>query len=156
MARKYLVETFGCQMNFHDGERMSGLLEREGYEPATSEADADVIVINTCSVRERAEEKLYTRLGEIREVSATRLAPPIVAVAGCVAQQDGPAILARDRSADVIVGTQAVTRLPALIEEARARRQPMVSPDMWGETMTPGRSHRGESIPRGSCATTAR
>ena len=69
MARKYLVETFGCQMNFHDSERIAGLLEREGCVPAGSDADADVVVINTCSVRERAEDKLYTRLGELRELA---------------------------------------------------------------------------------------
>ena len=66
MARKYLIETFGCQMNVHDSERMAGLLEQAGYEPTADDRDADVIVINTCSVRERAEEKLYTRLGELR------------------------------------------------------------------------------------------
>ena len=66
MARKYLIETFGCQMNFHDSERMAGLLDQAGYEPTDSDSDADVIVINTCSVREHAEEKLYTRLGELR------------------------------------------------------------------------------------------
>src|SRR5215210_6211518 len=69
MSKKYLIETFGCQMNFHDSERMAGLLEQAGYEAAADDCDADVIVINTCSVRERAEEKLYTRLGEIRETS---------------------------------------------------------------------------------------
>ena len=66
MARRYLIETFGCQMNVHDSERMAGLLEQAGYEPTDDDRDADVIVINTCSVRETAEEKLYTRLGEIR------------------------------------------------------------------------------------------
>jgi len=66
MAKKYLIETFGCQMNFHDSERMAGLLDQAGYEPTIEQTDADVIVINTCSVREHAEEKLYTRLGEIR------------------------------------------------------------------------------------------
>ena len=64
---KYLIETHGCQMNAHDSERMAGLLEQAGYEPASDDSDADVIVINTCSVRERAEEKLFTRLGEIRQ-----------------------------------------------------------------------------------------
>ena len=58
---KYLIETFGCQMNVHDSERMAGLLEAAGYEPTTDDADADVVVINTCSVREHAEDKLYTR-----------------------------------------------------------------------------------------------
>ena len=64
---KYLIETHGCQMNVHDSERMAGLLEQAGYEPTADDGDADVIVINTCSVRERAEEKLFTRLGEIRQ-----------------------------------------------------------------------------------------
>ena len=65
MPRRYLIETFGCQMNIHDSERMAGLLEQAGYEPTADDRDADVIVINTCSVRERAEEKLFTRLGEM-------------------------------------------------------------------------------------------
>ena len=63
---KFFIETYGCQMNVHDSERMAGLLEQAGYEPTSDARDADVVVINTCSVRERAEEKLYTRLGEIR------------------------------------------------------------------------------------------
>ena len=66
MAKKYLIETFGCQMNFHDSERMAGLLEQAGYDRTGDDREADVIVLNTCSVREKAEEKLHTRLGEIR------------------------------------------------------------------------------------------
>ena len=65
---KYFIETHGCQMNVHDSERMAGLLEQSGYDPADTDLDADLIVINTCSVRERAEDKLYTRLGEIKEM----------------------------------------------------------------------------------------
>src|SRR5215470_5285087 len=95
MARKYLIETFGCQMNVHDSERMAGLLDQAGYEPTTDQADADIVVINTCSVRERAEEKLYTRLGELRQLAAEQGHDPIVAVAGCVAQQEGDALLRR-------------------------------------------------------------
>ncbi len=86
---KYLIETHGCQMNVHDSERMAGLLEQAGYEPTADDGDADVIVINTCSVRERAEEKLFTRLGEIRQAGIERGTRPVVAVAGCVAQQEG-------------------------------------------------------------------
>ena len=67
---KYFIETYGCQMNVHDSERMAGLLEQAGYEATAEARDADVVVINTCSVRERAEEKLYTRLGEIRQAAA--------------------------------------------------------------------------------------
>src|SRR5947208_6267603 len=107
MPRKYVIETFGCQMNFHDSERMAGLLEQAGYEAATDAADADLVVINTCSVRERAEEKLYTRLGELRQMAIEIGHDPIVAVAGCVAQQEGEALAARSSGvADVIVGTQ--------------------------------------------------
>src|SRR5262245_6691267 len=92
LAKKYLIETFGCQMNVHDSERMAGLLEQAGYEATGDAADADVVVINTCSVRERAEEKLYTRLGELRQLAAEQGHDPIVAVAGCVAQQEGEAM----------------------------------------------------------------
>jgi tRNA-2-methylthio-N6-dimethylallyladenosine synthase len=119
MARRYLIETFGCQMNVHDSERMAGLLEQAGFEAADDAIDADVVVINTCSVRERAEEKLYTRLGELRQLALEHGHDPIVAVAGCVAQQEGAAIARRGRGvADVIIGTQAIRRLPMLVEQA--------------------------------------
>jgi tRNA-2-methylthio-N6-dimethylallyladenosine synthase len=119
LARKYLIETFGCQMNVHDSERMAGLLEQAGYEATDEAADADVVVINTCSVRERAEEKLYTRLGELRQMGTELGHDPIVAIAGCVAQQEGEALLKRSPGvADVIVGTQAIRKLPMLIEQA--------------------------------------
>ena len=127
MARKYLIETFGCQMNVHDSERMAGLLEQAGFEPTDDAVDADVVVINTCSVRERAEEKLYTRLGELRQLAREQGHDPIVAVAGCVAQQEGEAILRRSAGvADVIVGTQAIRRLPMLVERASVGRAPAV------------------------------
>ena len=119
MARKYLIETFGCQMNVHDSERMAGLLEQAGYEATDEAAEADVVVINTCSVRERAEGQLYTRLGELRQMAAEDGRDPIVAVAGCVAQQEGEAIFARAPGVtDVIVGTQAIRKLPMLVEQA--------------------------------------
>ncbi len=118
---KYLIETHGCQMNVHDSERMAGLLEQAGYEATTDDGDADVIVINTCSVRERAEEKLFTRLGEIRQQGLERGARPIVAVAGCVAQQEGSAILTRSTAVDVVIGTQNIRRLPMLVAEAASR-----------------------------------
>ena len=126
MARKYLIETHGCQMNVHDSERMAGLLEQAGYEATQDDRDADVIVINTCSVRERAEEKLFTRLGEIRHAATERGVRPVVAVAGCVAQQEGAKILQRSSAVDVVVGTQNLKRLPLLVEEAVQR--PVGSP----------------------------
>jgi tRNA-2-methylthio-N6-dimethylallyladenosine synthase len=130
---KYLIETHGCQMNVHDSERMAGLLEQAGYEPTADDTDADVIVINTCSVRERAEEKLFTRLGEIRQQGLERGTRPVVAVAGCVAQQEGSRILSRSSAVDVIVGTQNIKRLPMLVGQAAtaagAGRQPLVDID---------------------------
>ena len=123
MARKYLIETFGCQMNFHDSERMAGLLEQAGYEATEDDGDADVIVINTCSVREKAEEKLFTRLGEIHYAGGQTGERPIVAVAGCVAQQEGEAILQRSKAVDVIIGTQNLKRLPMLVNAAVQRRE---------------------------------
>src|SRR5207237_1220968 len=121
MARKYLIETHGCQMNVHDSERMAGLLEQAGYEATQDDRDADVIVINTCSVRERAEEKLFTRLGEIRQMAIDDGARPVVAVAGCVAQQEGSRILQRSSAVDVVLGTQNLKRLPMLVEQAIER-----------------------------------
>ncbi len=124
----YAIEAYGCQMNVHDGERLAGLLESDGYEPALNPDEADVVVINTCSVRERAEEKLFTRLGEIRARAEARGArPPVVAVAGCVAQQEGAAILRRSSLVDVVIGTQAAKQLPALVDRARqGSRAPLI------------------------------
>jgi tRNA-2-methylthio-N6-dimethylallyladenosine synthase len=132
MSRKYLIETFGCQMNFHDSERMAGLLEQAGYQPTDDDGDADVIVINTCSVRERAEEKLFTRLGEIRQMGVEQGHRPVVAVAGCVAQQEGARILQRSTAVNVIIGTQNLKRLPMLVDRATSepqRTRPMVDLD---------------------------
>src|SRR3979490_2282868 len=123
MARKYLIETFGCQMNVHDSERMAGLLEQAGFEAAADAAEADLVVLNPLRARERAEEKLYTRLGELRQMAAEQGHNPIVAVAGCVAQQEGEAILRRlPGVADVIIGTQAVRQLPMLVARAAQER----------------------------------
>ena len=126
MARKYRLETFGCQMNFHDGERIAGLLEADGFEPAASESEADLVVLNTCSVRERAEDKLHHRLAEIRGVARAAGRRPTVAVTGCVAQQDGAKLIKSDPSIDVVVGTQALKQLPGLVREATERKARLV------------------------------
>jgi tRNA-2-methylthio-N6-dimethylallyladenosine synthase len=126
VSRRYLIETHGCQMNYHDSEQMAGLLEAAGFESTDDERDADVVVINTCSVRERAEEKLYTRLGELRQLEVDTGHGPIVAVAGCVAQQDGAAMLKRAPLVDVIVGTRRVRMLPMLVDQAQATRRTQV------------------------------
>ncbi len=115
MAKKACIETFGCQMNVHDSERMAGLVEQAGYELTDDVGDADLVVINTCSVREKAEEKLFGRLGALGRGDGER---PLVAVTGCVAQQEGGRILERSANVDVVVGTQALRRLPLLVDRA--------------------------------------
>lgn len=136
---KYLVETFGCQMNQHDSERMAGLLEGAGYERTDDDRDADVIVINTCSVREKAEEKLYTRLGEIRMMGEETGSRPVVAVAGCVAQQEGEKLLARTNGhvIDVLIGTQSLKRLPMLISEVRRSSTPRIDLNPYDDVSFP-------------------
>ena len=151
MARKYLIEPFGCQMNVHDSERMAGLLEQAGYESTDDAADADVVVINTCSVRERAEGQLYTRLGELRNLAASFGADQTVVVAGCVAQQEGDAIFKRSNGvADVVVGTQAIRRLPMLVDQAqsnRARALPVIDLNPYDEVTWPlGVTRRADPV----------
>jgi tRNA-2-methylthio-N6-dimethylallyladenosine synthase len=112
---KYFIETYGCQMNVHDSERIAGLLEASGYERAAGDADADLVVINTCSVREKAEEKLYTRLGDLKGQLRATGRVPMVAVTGCVAQQEGGRLIERSPLIDVVVGTQRLKMLPVLV-----------------------------------------
>jgi tRNA-2-methylthio-N6-dimethylallyladenosine synthase len=149
MAKRYLIETFGCQMNVHDSERMAGLLEQAGYEPTTCDADADVIVINTCSVREHAEEKLYTRLGELRVLRDETGHAPVVAVAGCVAQQEGEALLKKSngRVIDVIMGTQRLKMLPVLVDRAQQSPFPAVDTGLWDDVSFPlGITRRADPV----------
>jgi tRNA-2-methylthio-N6-dimethylallyladenosine synthase len=148
MARKYLIETFGCQMNVHDSERMAGLLEQAGYEPTDDVSDADVVVINTCSVRDRAEQQLYTRLGELRVLAAEHGHDPVVAVAGCVAQQEGEAILKRaNGTADVVIGTQAIKQLPMLVTRAESERRPLVDLNPYEDVSFPlGVTRRADPV----------
>ena len=149
MAKKYLIETFGCQMNFHDSERMAGLLDQAGYEPAQEDGDADVIVINTCSVREHAEAKLYTRLGQLRVLRKETGRSPIVAVAGCVAQQEGAALIKRTNGGviDVVLGTQRLKMLPALIEKTEQSAFAEVEVNPWDDVTFPlGITRRSDPI----------
>ena len=122
MAKRYLIETFGCEMNVLDSERMAGLLEAAGYEEAPDAAEADVIVLNTCAVREKVEDKIFSRVGELRADALASGAAPIIAVAGCLAQQSGAAFFRRAGSVDVVVGTRAVRQLPLMVDEALRTR----------------------------------
>jgi tRNA-2-methylthio-N6-dimethylallyladenosine synthase len=149
VTKKYLIETFGCQMNFHDSERMAGLLDQAGYEATTEDIDADVIVINTCSVREHAEEKLYTRLGELRVLREETGRKPIVAVAGCVAQQEGGSLLKKTNGhvIDVVMGTQRLKMLPSLVEKADRFSSAEVEISPWDDVTFPlGITRRGDPV----------
>jgi tRNA-2-methylthio-N6-dimethylallyladenosine synthase len=124
-ARTYRVRTYGCQMNVHDSERLSGLLEAAGYAPAAEGEDADVVVLNTCAVRENADNRLYGNLGHLRPVKDARPGMQI-AVGGCLAQKDRGAIVARAPWVDVVFGTHNVGSLPALLERARHNAEAQV------------------------------
>ncbi|HEX3811572.1 MAG TPA: tRNA (N6-isopentenyl adenosine(37)-C2)-methylthiotransferase MiaB [Mycobacteriales bacterium] len=115
--RTYEVRTYGCQMNVHDSERLSGLLEEAGYRPAAG-ATPDVVVFNTCAVRENADNKLYGNLGQLRP---TKVANPgmQIAVGGCLAQKDRSEITRRAPWVDVVFGTHNIGSLPVLLERAR-------------------------------------
>jgi tRNA-2-methylthio-N6-dimethylallyladenosine synthase len=117
-TRRYFVRTFGCQMNEHDSERIAGLLEAEGLEAAGSVDDADVVVLNTCCIRENADTKLYGHLGHLKSTKARRPDLQIV-VGGCLAQKDRDAIRQRAPHVDVVFGTHNVHRATALLEQAR-------------------------------------
>lgn len=135
MGRTYAVETFGCQMNVHDSERLGGLLQQAGYARSGAAEDADLIVVNTCSVREKAAEKLFARLDRFR--NRPREERPLVAVTGCVAQQEGPRIVDRAPVVDVVIGTQALAMLPRAVDEAERTGRPQVDTSEYGSVSFP-------------------
>jgi len=124
--KTFHVKSFGCQMNVYDGERMAEMLGAEGYVAAADGADADLVVLNTCHIREKAAEKVYSDIGRLKRADGSR---PTIAVAGCVAQAEGAEIARRAPTVDVVVGPQAYHRLPDLIARA-ARGEKAVDLDM--------------------------
>jgi tRNA-2-methylthio-N6-dimethylallyladenosine synthase len=126
----YRVKSFGCQMNVYDGERMAELLAEQGLAPAAEGSDADLVVLNTCHIREKAAEKVYSDIGRLKREDGSS---PLIAVAGCVAQAEGEEIMARAPSVRVVVGPQAYHRLPQMLAEAQAGRR-VTDTDMPAET----------------------
>jgi len=124
-ARTFVVETYGCQMNVHDSERISGLLLEAGYLPALTDTQPDLVVFNTCAVRENADNKLY---GNLSFLAPLKKANPgfQIAVGGCMAQKDQDAIIKRAPYVDVVFGTHNVGSLPALLERARIEEESQV------------------------------
>ena len=124
MSKRLFVKTYGCQMNVYDSARMTDLLAPFGYAPAASPEGADLVILNTCHIREKAAEKVFSELGAIRRLKLARQrqgAQMIIAVAGCVAQAEGDEIRARAPFVDVVVGPQAYHRLPELVAQAGRR-----------------------------------
>ena len=121
-ARRVFIKSFGCQMNVYDSQRMADVAGQEGFAETANIDDADLVVLNTCHIRERASEKIYSELGKIRELKAERAAQgreTTLVVAGCVAQAEGREILRRQPAVDLVVGPQNYHRLPDLIARAR-------------------------------------
>ena len=128
-ARKVHVKTFGCQMNVYDSERMTEALAPFGYEETADIADADLVILNTCHIREKAVEKVYSDLGRVRDVKDERRRQgkdTLVTVAGCVAQAEGAEIARRAPVVDLVVGPQSYHRLPELLFRARAESRRIV------------------------------
>ena len=117
--RTYRVKSFGCQMNVYDGERMGELLAEKGITPAPEGEDADLVVLNTCHIRERAAEKIYSDIGRLTK-GKTQEKAPMIAVAGCVAQAEGEEIMKRAPAVSMVVGPQAYHRLPEMLDRAVA------------------------------------
>jgi tRNA-2-methylthio-N6-dimethylallyladenosine synthase len=129
---KVFVKSYGCQMNVYDSERMTEALAQQGYAQTASIEDADLVVLNTCHIREKSAEKVYSELGRVRELKEERAAAgrsTLVAVVGCVAQAEGAEIIRRAPAVDLVVGPQSYHRLPELMARARIERKSLVDTD---------------------------
>ncbi|MCQ2005556.1 tRNA (N6-isopentenyl adenosine(37)-C2)-methylthiotransferase MiaB [Rhizobium sp. NRK18] len=121
--RKVFIKTYGCQMNVYDSGRMSDALDRDGYDQTEDLGEADLVLINTCHIREKAAEKVYSQLGRLRDMKKAREAEGrefMIGVAGCVAQAEGEEILRRAPAVDVVIGPQTYHRLPEALKRAKS------------------------------------
>ena len=124
MARKVFIKTFGCQMNEYDSDKMADVMNAaEGYEPTDDPEQADLILFNTCSVREKAQEKVFSDLGRVRHLKQKGV---LIGVGGCVASQEGEEIIRRAPFVDVVFGPQTLHRLPELLAERERQKAPQV------------------------------
>jgi tRNA-2-methylthio-N6-dimethylallyladenosine synthase len=120
--KTFKIKSFGCQMNVYDGERMAELLCQQGMAAAMDGGDADLVVLNTCHIREKAAEKAYSDVGRLKREDGSR---PLIALAGCVAQAEGSEAKRRSQLIDIVVGPQAYHRLPAMVAEAARGARPV-------------------------------
>ena len=123
MENRYFLQTFGCQMNVHDSERLAETLAAHGWKEAETPEGAELVIFNTCSVREKAEQKLRSEVGKLAPLKKAR-PDLVICVAGCVAQQEGEKLLERVRHIDIVVGPDNLGELPALVEEQRQGSMP--------------------------------
>ncbi|MDQ0455285.1 tRNA (N6-isopentenyl adenosine(37)-C2)-methylthiotransferase MiaB [Rhizobium paknamense] len=124
--RKVFIKTYGCQMNVYDSSRMADALAAEGYEPTENVDEASLVLLNTCHIREKAADKVYSALGRLREMKKTRTAEGkefTIGVAGCVAQAEGEEIIRREPGVDIVIGPQTYHRLPAALKQVRTGRR---------------------------------
>jgi len=128
-TKKFYLRTYGCQMNYHDSERIDGMMAEAGYARAEGPEDADVVVINTCAVREKPERKLFSELGRIRKIKEKR-PELIVGVTGCMAPRDNDTIRARAPFVDLLIGPRSISRLPDLIRKVQLQRRPIEAVDL--------------------------
>ena len=119
--RTFRIKSFGCQMNVYDGERMAELLGERGMTAAADGDDADLVVLNTCHIREKAAEKAYSDVGRLRREDGSK---PLIALAGCVAQAEGAEAKRRSQLIDIVVGPQAYHRLPEMVDAAIGGARP--------------------------------
>jgi tRNA-2-methylthio-N6-dimethylallyladenosine synthase len=134
--KTYYLKTFGCQMNVYDSERMAEALARDGYSETADLDDADLVILNTCHIREKAAEKVYSDLGRIRDVKTARAKggkDTAIAVAGCVAQAEGAEITRRQPAVDLVIGPQSYHRLPELLARTAAEQTHIVETEFPGE-----------------------
>ncbi|ABD25427.1 tRNA-i(6)A37 thiotransferase enzyme MiaB [Novosphingobium aromaticivorans DSM 12444] len=141
--KTFRVKSFGCQMNVYDGERMAELLAAQGMSAAGDGDDADLVVLNTCHIREKATEKVYSDIGRLRRADGSA---PLIAVAGCVAQAEGEEIMARAPSVKVVVGPQSYHRLPEMVADAAAGKR-STETDMPAEAKFAALPKRRKSAP---------
>ena len=124
--KSFHIITFGCQMNEHDSERMSGILQSQGLVPAATVDDAEMVILNTCSIREKAEQKFYSELGRLAHLKGRDGKRTMIAVAGCIAQQEGNKLLSRTPSVDLVIGPSDIARLSDMVEQRRDGGRPVV------------------------------
>jgi tRNA-2-methylthio-N6-dimethylallyladenosine synthase len=142
--RSYHIITFGCQMNEHDSERMAGILEAQGFILAASPEEAEMVILNTCSIREKAEQKFYSELGRLAHLRRKGGNTVTIAVAGCIAQQEGKKLLSRTPSVDLVIGPSDIARLSEMVERVNDHDGPVVAtggdPDYHTKQMPAARS----------------